>query len=260
MAGFLSMLSHQQIAFIRKLKEKSFRYQEGVFLAEGEKLVTDLLQSGCMPMEIYFIESYKGPLTLHPRAKAISSKEMEGISQLKTTSTISALFPIPSLPQLNTIIFKDEWGIVLDDISDPGNMGTLLRTADWFGIRYIVCSSTTVDVYNSKCVQASMGSIARTYVYYLPLDEFFATLPNEVKIFGAQMNGHSIYTTNFPKGGLLLLGSESSGIHPEYEHFIHKSVAVPAAKHNLKQGPESLNVAIAGSIILSEINQQHFSA
>lgn len=259
MTGFSSMLSHQQISFIRKLKEKSFRYQEGIFLAEGEKLVDDLLRSGCKAIEIYFEESYSGQLTTHPQAKAISIREMERISQLKTVSPVCALFPISSPPKLNVEVFEDEWGIVLDDINNPGNLGTLLRTADWFGMHYFICSSNTVDVYNSKCVQASMGSIARTHIYYLPLDEFFASLPKNIKIFGAQMNGQSIYTTDFSKGGLLLLGSEASGIHPEYGPFIHKNVGVPIAKHNLRHGPESLNVAIAGSIIISEIYRQHFS-
>jgi TrmH family RNA methyltransferase len=168
----------------------------------------------------------------------ISVTDMEKISSLKTPQQITALVKIPVWPALINVKLKQKFSLVLDGIQDPGNMGTIIRTADWFGIAHIICSEDTVDVYNPKVVQASMGSLSRINVYYTNLPEILPQL--KLPIFGAMLNGDNIYSTNF--------GNEGNGLRPEVAQLITKAVTIPR-----KGGAESLNVGIATALFCSEI-------
>jgi len=171
---------------------------------------------------------------------------MQKISSLKTPQEISALVKTPSWPQLNNAHLKQKFSIVLDGLQDPGNMGTIIRTADWFGIKNIICSSDTVDVYNPKVVQASMGSLSRVNVHYANLNTFLPSIG--IPVFGAVLNGGSIYKTDFGHEGLIVMGNEGNGIRPQVEALIGKAVTIPRIGN-----AESLNVAIAAALFCSEI-------
>lgn len=178
----------------------------------------------------------------------ISMKDIEKISTLKTPQDVIGLIKIPIWATLNYNRLKQKFSLVLDSIQDPGNMGTIIRTADWFGITDIICSEDTVDVYNPKVVQATMGSLARVNVHYANLEEVLpqAGLP----IFGAMLDGENIYNSNFGTEGLLIMGNEGNGISPAIERLITTKITIPRAGK-----AESLNVAIATAILCSEIKR-----
>ncbi len=176
---------------------------------------------------------------------------MEKISSLKAPQEIAALVKIPVWPMLNNAKLKQKFSIVLDGIQDPGNMGTIIRTADWFGIHHIICSEDTVDAYNPKVVQASMGSLSRINVHYTTLT---AVLPQiGLPVFGAMLNGENIYHTDFGAEGLIVFGNEGNGIRPEIEKLIGMAVTIPRAGK-----AESLNVGIATALFCSEISRKSY--
>jgi TrmH family RNA methyltransferase len=178
----------------------------------------------------------------------ISLNELEKISTLKTPQEIIGLVKIPIWPILNYNSLKQKFSLVLDNIQDPGNMGTIIRTADWFGIHDIICSEDTVDVYNPKVVQATMGSLARVNIHYVNLIQVLPQI--ELPLFGAMLNGENMYNTNFGNEGLLVMGNEGNGISPDIERLITSAVTIPRAGN-----AESLNVAIATAILCSEIKR-----
>ena len=176
----------------------------------------------------------------------ISASDMEKISSLKTPQDVVALVKIPAWPAIHNAQLRQKFTIVLDGLQDPGNMGTIIRTADWFGIGQIICSTDTVDVYNPKVVQATMGSLARTKVFYADLKTILPQLA--MPVFGGMLNGESIYKTDFGNEGLILMGNEGNGVRPEIEQLITLTITIPRVG-----GAESLNVGIATAIFCSEI-------
>lgn len=241
------MITKNQIKYIKDLSQKAFRLQEKKFVVEGEKLLAELLQSEVEIDAIYALPIWA---EAHPNVPVtlISEKELGRISQLKSPNKVLAV----------VYTFQDELEddtsngltLFLDRINDPGNLGTIIRMADWFGVNKIVCTSQSVDVYNSKVIQSSMGSVYRIPVFYVEAEDFFksykAQFP-ENEIIGAAMEGGSLAQTDLPENGLLIMGSESHGIAEEIEAYITKSVTIP----NMGQA-ESLNVAVATGIILWE--------
>lgn len=175
-------------------------------------------------------------------------KDIEKISTLKTPQEVIGLVKIPLWPTLNYNSLKQKFSLVLDNIQDPGNMGTIIRTADWFGIADIICSEDTVDVYNPKVVQATMGSLARVNIHYNNLAEVLPKI--KLPIFGAMLDGENIYNTGFGTEGLLIMGNEGNGISPAIEGLITTKITIPRAGE-----AESLNVAIATAILCSEIKR-----
>ncbi len=248
------MLTKSEIQFLKSLRDRKARQELGLFVAEGEKLVIDLMDSGLKAKQILYTTRYKGKLSRHENAKEIREADMERITAFKTASPLCAVFTIPTHGASENFIPRDEWMLVLDGISDPGNFGTLLRTAEWFGIRIVVCSTNCVDAFNPKSVQASMGSVGRLKVYYTDLLAFLQRMPEEVPIWGATMVGQSIYETIAPPAGLLVLGSEGKGLRPEVKTKIKTWISIPRNQTNNR--PESLNVAVAGSILISELCKQ----
>jgi TrmH family RNA methyltransferase len=241
------MLSKSQISFLKSLQQKKFRIEHGMFLVEGYKSVIDFANSAYSIVTIYYTNA-TDPKLLKLSGKInfneISLTDLEKISSLKSPQDIIALVKIPDWPLLNASALKNKFAIVLDGIQDPGNMGTIIRTADWFGINHIICSADTVDVYNPKVVQATMGSLARVNIYYVELSDFL----NDIKLplFGALLDGSNIYKTNFGTEGLIIMGNEGNGLRPEIIELVQHGVTIPRAGE-----AESLNVGIATAIFCS---------
>ena len=245
------MLSKSQISLLTSLQHKKFRREHGFFMVEGYKSVTEFINSSYQVDTIYHtpaIASKMLNLSRKINFQEISLNELEKISSLKTPQEVIGLVKIPIWPILNYNSLKQKFSLVLDNVQDPGNMGTIIRTADWFGITDIICSEDTVDVYNPKVVQATMGSLARVNVHYVDL---LQTLPEiELPVFGAMLNGKNMYNTNFGNEGLLVMGNEGNGISADIERLISTAVTIPRAGN-----AESLNVAIATAILCSEIKR-----
>ena len=245
------MLSKSQISLLTSLQHKKFRREHGFFMVEGYKSVTEFMNSAYQ-VDIIFHTPAIAPKMLNLSRKInfqeISFNELEKISSLKTPQEVISLVKIPIWPVLNYNSLKQKFSLVLDNVQDPGNMGTIIRTADWFGISDIICSEDTVDVYNPKVVQATMGSLARVNIHYVDL---LQALPKiELPIFGAMLNGQNMYNTDFGGEGLLVMGNEGNGISAGIEGLITTAVTIPRAGN-----AESLNVAIATAILCSEIKR-----
>lgn len=236
------MITKNRIKFIRSLHRKKERIQHRMFIVEGEKPVNELLLSGIPIDSIYFTENSHSKTTDF-QGELVSSKEMSMISTLKTPPGILA---VCAYIEWDNPKFNEGKYILLDRINDPGNLGTIVRIADWFGIDAIVCSIDSVDIYNPKAIQASMGSIFKIPVFYFDLDKFLTELGNEMVVIGADMVGAPLKDFSFPENGFLLMGSESHGIDPKLDSVITHRVTIPKFGN-----AESLNVAVATGIIVN---------
>jgi TrmH family RNA methyltransferase len=248
------MLSKSQIGLLKSLHHKKFRSEHGLFLVEGYKSVNEFIDSAYQ-IEVIYHTSAIDPNLLKLSRKMnlneISFTDLEKISALKTPQDVIALVKTHEWPVLNDNLLKQKFSIVLDGIQDPGNMGTIIRTADWFGITNVICSDDTVDVYNPKVIQATMGSIAHINVYYTSLEKFLAQI--KLPVFGALLNGENIYKTDFGAEGLIIMGNEGNGIRPEIIKLVRHAVTIPRMGN-----AESLNVGIATAIFCSEINRKSY--
>lgn len=217
--------------------------QEQSFIVEGAKSVRELLNSDFEVTMLIGTARFLSSVNTKKPKEVIEAteKEIEGLGEFQTNDAAIAI----SRMKPNEALFagKDEFTLVLDDIRDPGNLGTIVRTADWFGVTKIIASAETADFYNPKVISATMGSFSRVRVFYTVLADYLqsATLP----VFGAYLHGTDIHTVDFRTGGLILIGNESRGIHPELERFVTHKVNIPKAGQ-----AESLNAAIATGIIL----------
>ena len=245
------MLSKSQLSFIKSLHQKKYRKESGLFIVEGIKSIVEFLASS---FKIHSIYSLPQNLSLLPALPAniklfeVNNAELDKISTLQTPQGILAIIHIPESEKLSALDLPGRFTLVLDGIQDPGNLGTIIRTADWFGFQNVVCSMNTVEVYNPKTVQATMGSLARIRVDYMDLGDFFkeVTLP----VFGALLEGKSMYDINWGTEGLVILGNEGQGITDEVQEFITDPVTIPRVG-----AAESLNVAISAAIICSDIRR-----
>lgn len=240
------MVSKNQIKLITSLEQKKFRQMHKLFIAEGVKVIQELLLSNFELEHLYVTE----PIFEETNEKLISTvseSDLKKISCLSTPNNCLALFKIPDEKSI------DESGLViaLDDIRDPGNFGTIIRLCDWFGIHQIICSEQTVDVYNPKVIQATMGSLARVKVSYVNLPDY---LKNTQKtVFGTFMDGTNVYQETLSTDGILVLGNEANGISKEVEKYIAQRLAIP--RFGAIKKTESLNVATATAIFLSEFKR-----
>lgn len=239
------MLSINQKKYINSLQQKKFRAQHGTFLVEGEKMVGELIQSD---LEIELVFVVKGSNLKSFEAIEISEKEMQSISALATPSNFLA---VAKQKKQQADLYQNNLVLVLDNIKDPGNLGTIIRTADWFGINTIICSNECVDVYNPKVVQATMGSLFRANITYVNLVEFFQQ-NKSIPVYGALLEGENVYQKPIQdKKAFLLMGSESFGISKELTPFITNKIMIPKFGN-----AESLNVAVATGILCSAYQQQ----
>ena len=240
------MVSKNQIKRITGLHQKKFRNEHQLFIAEGFKVIQELFSSN---YEIHEFYSTDATLKLNKDVTpvVISETDLKKISCLKTPNNCLAVFKIaPQKP----IEYK-RLTLVLDDIRDPGNLGTIIRLCDWFGIEQLICSEETADVYNPKVIQATMGSIGRVNVVYTSLLSFLENTSQP--IYGAFMDGEVVYESALPTDAVLIMGNEANGVSTTIEAFVQKKISIP--RFGKLQKTESLNVATATAILLSEFRR-----
>lgn len=238
------MVSKNELKILTSLSQKKYREKHGLFLVEGKKAMEEFLNSNYKCRQIYITDSNeeKFPKKL---CKYLSVNEMKKISNLKNTSGHIAVFELPD----DQVMTEQDTKLVLDHIQDPGNLGTIIRLCDWFGIEQLLCSKDTVDCYNPKVVQASMGSLSRVKVLYVDIEEFINDRQEE--IVSMLLHGNNIYQTTLPKNAVYIIGNESNGIRPSLIEKTTFPLTIPQfSKH---QKVESLNAASATAILLSEL-------
>ena len=244
------MISKNQIKLIKQLEQKKFRKREGLFVAEGPKVVGDLMKRW-KPVAVYATDEYTPP---QPgiSVQHITADELRHISFLQHPQQVLALFPIPVSD--NFLPSSDNLTIVLDGIQDPGNLGTIIRLADWFGITHIVCSEETADAWNPKVVQATMGSIARVNISYTDLSTLLDTLPNDFPVYGTLLDGDDIYSQPLTSGGIIVMGNEGNGLTEKVRRRVNRRLLIPSYRKD--DTAESLNVAIATAIVCAEFRRR----
>jgi len=240
------MISKNQQKLIQSLKLKKNRIKTSLFVAEGKKVVIELINSSIELNSLYCLPAFTNEINVKKDLiTEINEKELEKISNLKNANQVVALFEIP---KFNKNSINNSLTLALDDIRDPGNLGTIIRLADWFGISTIFCSTNTVDAFNPKVIMATMGSISRVEIIYCDLIEKISEI--DKPIYGAFLEGENIYRTSKIDDAILVIGNESNGISAELERLITNRITIP--QFGSLQETESLNAAVATGIILSE--------
>jgi len=238
------LVSKSQIKLISSLQQKKYRNKLGLFIAEGAKVINEFLSSGFILHSLFSTEEDFNKLE---DVQIISEKDLSKISFLKNPNNSVAIFEIP----IRKPVLKEGIVVALDAIRDPGNLGTIIRLCDWFGVKQLVCSMDTVDCYNPKVIQATMGSIARVEVTYVELSEYI----NEsfLPVYLGCMDGENIYRQKLPENAIIVLGNEANGISEKIKSLQTIKIAIP--QFNEQQRVESLNVATATAILLSEFRR-----
>jgi TrmH family RNA methyltransferase len=238
-------LSKNQFKLISSLQQKKYRNKYSLFIAEGTKVVEEFLNSNFVLDQLFCVNEndYKNI----ENKTVISEAELKKISSLKTPNNVLGLFKIP----LENTTKKEGFIVALDGINDPGNLGTIIRLCDWFGVDQLICSANTVDCYNTKVVQASMGSLSRLSIIFTDLVNFLelTSLPK----FATLMDGENVYKTELPQQAVLVMGNEANGISPSVLKLLDKKISIP--RFGEIQETESLNVATATAILLSEFKR-----
>jgi len=237
-------LSKNHIKLITSLQQKKYRQKHKLFIAEGVKVVEELLNSAFIVDQLFATEEYNSNFE---NTITVTNVELKKISQLKTPNKVLGLFRVPE------IINKENEGLIvaLDSINDPGNLGTIIRLCDWFGVSKLVCSKDTVDCYNQKVVQASMGSLTRVNIVYEDLIPFLES--TNFPSFIADMDGENVYESCLPREAILIMGNEANGISNEIKDIVNSKISIP--RFGEVQETESLNVATATAILLSEFKR-----
>ena len=247
------MISKNQQKNIRQLEQKKFRKREGLFVAEGTKVVGDLL-TRYTPEAVFATAQWQAPEGITPQM--VTDEELQRISFQQHPQQVLALFPIPSQTSADPLnLLNDQTlALALDGVQDPGNLGTIIRIADWFGINTLICSEDTADAWNPKVVQATMGSLARVTILYTSLPSLLDRLPDTYPVYGTFLDGQNIYTEQLTPGGLIIMGNEGNGISEEVRQRINRRLLIP----DFHQGDtaDSLNVAIATAITCSEFRRR----
>lgn len=242
------MIAKAEIKYIQSLAHKKFREGEGLFVVEGVKMVKELIEEHPAAIKkIYALESwsvqYASSLPLGVDMQVLEGFELDKISSLQSPNEVLALVHVPQ-PPISDFVPKGIT-VVLDQVQDPGNLGTIIRSCDWFGVENIICSTDTVDAYNSKVVQSAKGSLLRPNIYFTSLESFLSKLP-PMPVYAAVLDGESIGKTVFETPCLLLIGNESQGLSSAVRAFATKTITIPR-----KGKAESLNAAVAAAVILS---------
>ena len=242
------MLSKDQVKLIQKLHHKKYRNELNLFIVEGKKSINEFLQAGYTPQLLIATEAFTTNVPQH-LITPVSKDELRKVSTLQNPDEGLAVFEQPK----HKGILQEGVIVALDNVQDPGNLGTIIRLCDWFGVETLLCNTQTVDCYNPKVVQASMGSLTRVAVHYLDLAAFLTT--TALPVYTMDLEGENLYTATFPKDCILILGNEANGISSEVRALSNEVITIPRfSKH---QRTESLNVAMAGAIILSEVMGHH---
>lgn len=238
------LVSNSQTKLITSLSQKKHRDNSRLFIAEGPKVIRELLDES---LKLKWLFTTEASQVLSDNHFLVTERELKKISFLKTANSSTAVFEMPEKTP-----YQDSGLIVaLDAIRDPGNLGTIIRLCDWFGVAQLVCSEDTVDCYNPKVVQASMGSLARVQIHYLSLSRFLDE--TKLPIYGGFMDGTSIYSETFPEEGIVVMGNEANGVSDQIAQKITQRISIP--RFGKTQKTESLNVATATAILLSEFRR-----
>lgn len=245
------MLSKARIKFIKSLQLKKYRKQEQCFVVEGRKSVLEVLRSDFKIEQLVMTEEFQqqnqGALKSNTsEAIVVKPAELAGLGEYSTND--AALAVVKMKPNLSPTLLKDSFCLMLDDIRDPGNLGTIIRTADWYGIQNIVASEETADVYNGKVIQSSMGSFIRVNIFYTSLKEYL--IKNTLPVFGTFLDGENAHKIDFGTGGIIVVGNEANGISKEVEQFVTRRITIPRFGQ-----AESLNAGIATAVICDNIRR-----
>lgn len=243
------MITKNQIKYINSLQQKKFRLEHQSFVVEGAKSVIELLKSD-FAIELLFItqsffvdnEALLQDLSIAP--EIVEANELEKAGSYSSNN--AALAVVKTKENVELLVADKEFALILDDIRDPGNLGTIIRIADWYGITKIICSNSTVDVYNPKVINSTMGSFTRISLYYTDLGDFIKN--QSVNIYGTLLDGENIHLTNFSKSGYIVIGNEANGISEEITKLITHKITIPRLG-----GAESLNAGIATAVVLDNV-------
>lgn len=237
------MLSKNNIKLVNSLRQKKIRQQLGLFVVEGIKGINEFLSSEYELEQLYATET-----VFSVEYTKITKTELQKISTLKSPNKALAVFRMPALtkPKLHGLILG------LDDLRDPGNLGTIIRLCDWYGVNHIICSQSTVDCYNPKVVQATMGSLTRVNLHYQDLNKFLEEY--KFDICGTFLKGDNIYKEHLPENTVIIMGNEANGISSDIERLVNKRLNIP--QFGIEKETESLNVAAATAIVLSEFRRR----
>ena len=254
-----TLLSKNTIKFYSQLQQKKYRKFYKLFLAEGEKTIKEFLKEN-FEVEIILISDNKYLLEdnykkFQDKVEKVSEETIKKISSFKSPQEIIAVFKIPEYI-INFSEIEKELNIVLDNIKDPGNMGTIIRIADWFGIKNIICSDESVDTFNPKVVQASMGSLARVKVHHSDINHILEK--TNKKIYGTYLEGENIFTSNLENSGYILMGNESKGIRKDFNKYVTNKLFIPPFSA-LNETVDSLNISIATGIVCAEFRRRNYS-
>lgn len=247
------MLSKNKIKYIHSLELKKNRKEERVFVAEGPKLVGDML--GHFHCKI-LIGTKEWLNTIYLQADEVievTTDELIKVSLQKAPQEVLAVFEQPSY-QIDTEVLSQSLCLALDDIQDPGNVGTIIRLADWFGIEHVFCSLGTADIYNPKTIQATMGALTRIKVYYTNLPQLIHSV-KDIPVYGTFLNGENIYKKRLSSNGLIIMGNEGNGISEEVSQLVNERLFIPNYPKD-RITSESLNVAMATGIICAEFRRR----
>lgn len=245
------MISKNQIKYVHQLELKKYRKQEGLFIAEGHKVVGDLITTGFSPKRLFATREW---IKLNDTLDVVevTDEELSRLSLLQHPQQVIGIFPIPETTEIN--FGTNSLSILLDNIQDPGNLGTIIRIADWFGIETIYCSTGTVDAWNPKVVQATMGSIARVKIVYVDSMTLLDRLPKDYPVYGTFLDGENIYTQQLTPYGLIVMGNEGNGISDAVRARVSHRILIPDFHKGATA--DSLNVAIATAITCSEFRRR----
>lgn len=261
------MLSNYRISLVKSLHQKKKRRELGLFLAEGDKLVREYLLSGFEVKEIYaeadWLRAHSELIKGETESFAAKQNELERITTLVTAPPVIAVIRIPEI-RITSRECLNGITLVLDGIRDPGNMGTIIRTADWFGVTRVIASEDCAEEWNPKVVQASMGSLTRVRVMVHKPEDFIREVNETAKelrqgapqVYGTFMDGENIYRTQLPETAIIIVGNEANGIRETTEEFITGRIGIPDFSPDGNK-PESLNAGIATALVLSEFKRQH---
>jgi len=238
------MISKSQIRYVKQLEMKKYRQREGAFVAEGPKVVGDLTRSGFQPLAIFATEEWDGPCD-----NRVSGDELRKLSFLQHPQQVLAVFPIP---EADVPAEASGLCLALDGVQDPGNLGTIIRLADWFGIDHIFCSPDTADAWNPKVVQATMGSIARVGIVYTNLEQLIGNC--RLPVYSTLLDGEDLYRQELSEEGIIVMGNEGNGISAPIRKLVNRKLLIPTFRTG--DTAESLNVAIATAIVCAEFRRR----
>ena len=248
------MISKNLIKLIKSLEQKKFRLREKLFVAEGPKVVGDLMVFK-RPQRLIATRQWYEKHQIEEDV-LVSEEELRKVSFLQHPQEVIALFPLPEISSFDYNSLRNDLVLALDDVQDPGNLGTIIRLADWFGIEQITCSLGTADAFSPKVVQATMGSIARVNLHYTDLPSFLENLGDGFPIYGTFLNGTNVYEQELSKSGVIIMGNEGKGISKEVERYVNKRLFIPSYPAE-RPTAESLNVAIATAITCAEFRRRY---